>query len=52
MRAPHDPIYEGFHPGGAHALEPMGLAEAMKRLELYAAQGARLHLRQPLVVTV
>jgi len=34
MRAPHDPIYEGFHPGGAHALEPMGLAEAMKRSEL------------------
>jgi aldehyde:ferredoxin oxidoreductase len=34
MRAPHDPIYEGFHPQGAHALEPMGLAESMKRLEL------------------
>jgi aldehyde:ferredoxin oxidoreductase len=34
MRAPHDPIYEGFHPKGAHALEPMGLAESMKRLEL------------------
>jgi len=34
MRAPHDPVYEGFHPKGAHALEPMGLAESMKRLEL------------------
>ncbi len=34
MRAPHDPVYEGFHPQGAHALEPMGLCEPMKRLEL------------------
>lgn len=34
MRAPHDPIYEGFHPNGAHALEPLGLADPMKRLEL------------------
>jgi aldehyde:ferredoxin oxidoreductase len=34
MRAPHDPVYEGFHPQGAHALEPLGLAEPMKRLEL------------------
>jgi aldehyde:ferredoxin oxidoreductase len=34
MRAPHDPVYEGFHPGGAHALEPLGLAEALPRLEL------------------
>ena len=34
MRAPHDPVYEGFHPQGAHALEPMGLAEAMPRREL------------------
>ena len=34
VRGPHDPIYEGFHPRGAHALEPMGLAEPVKRLEL------------------
>jgi aldehyde:ferredoxin oxidoreductase len=34
MRATHDPTYEGFHPKGAHALEPLGLAEAMKRGEL------------------
>jgi aldehyde:ferredoxin oxidoreductase len=34
MRAPHDPVYEGFHPGGAHALEPLGLCEPLKRLEL------------------
>jgi aldehyde:ferredoxin oxidoreductase len=34
MRAPQDPVYEGFHPAGAHALEPLGLAESMKRLEL------------------
>ena len=34
MRAPQDPTYEGFHPQGSHALEPLGLAEPMKRLEL------------------
>jgi aldehyde:ferredoxin oxidoreductase len=34
MRAPHDPLYEGFHPEGAHGLEPLGLAEPVKRLEL------------------
>jgi aldehyde:ferredoxin oxidoreductase len=34
MRAPHDPAYEGFHPEGAHALEPLGLCEPLKRLEL------------------
>jgi len=34
VRGPHDPIYEGFHPRGAHALEPLGLAEPVKRLEL------------------
>jgi len=34
MRAPQDPAYEGFHPEGAHALEPFGLAEPLKRLEL------------------
>ncbi|HTU02243.1 MAG TPA: aldehyde ferredoxin oxidoreductase C-terminal domain-containing protein, partial [Candidatus Sulfotelmatobacter sp.] len=34
MRAPHDPLYEGFHPSGAHALEPLGLCEALSRLEL------------------
>jgi aldehyde:ferredoxin oxidoreductase len=34
MRAPQDPVYEGFHPQGAHALEPLGLAEPLKRLEL------------------
>jgi len=34
MRAPHDPIYEGFHPSGAHPLEPLGLCEPLPRLEL------------------
>jgi aldehyde:ferredoxin oxidoreductase len=34
MRATHDPTYEGFHPKGAHALEPLGLTEALKRVEL------------------
>jgi aldehyde:ferredoxin oxidoreductase len=34
MRAPHDAVYEGFHPSGAHALEPLGLCEPLPRLEL------------------
>ncbi len=34
MRAPHDPAYEGFHPSGGHALEPLGLCEPLPRLEL------------------
>lgn len=34
VRAPHDPVYEGFHPSGAHALEPLGLCEPLPRLEL------------------
>jgi aldehyde:ferredoxin oxidoreductase len=34
VRAPHDPAYEGFHPEGAHALEPLGLCEALARREL------------------
>ena len=34
MRAPQDPAYEGFHPEGAHPLEPLGLAEPLKRREL------------------
>ena len=34
MRAPHDPAYAGFHPQGAHALEPLGLAEPLPKLEL------------------
>jgi aldehyde:ferredoxin oxidoreductase len=34
MQAPHDPIYEGFHPDGAHVLEPLGLCEPLPRLEL------------------
>ena len=34
MRAPHDPAYEGFHPSGGHALEPLGLVEPLPRLEL------------------
>jgi aldehyde:ferredoxin oxidoreductase len=33
-RAPHDPAYEGFHPQGGHALEPLGLCEPLSRLEL------------------
>ena len=40
MRAPQDPAYEGFHPQGAHALEPLGLAEPLKRLEAWRSQGA------------
>jgi aldehyde:ferredoxin oxidoreductase len=34
QRAPHDPAYEGFHPSGGHALEPLGLCEPLPRLEL------------------
>jgi len=34
MRAPHDPAYAGFHPEGAHPLEPLGLAEPLTRQEL------------------
>jgi aldehyde:ferredoxin oxidoreductase len=34
MRAPQDPVYEGFHPSGGHALEPLGLCEPLPRLEL------------------
>jgi len=34
VRGPHDPNYESFHPQGAHALEPLGLCEPIKRLEL------------------
>ncbi len=34
QRAPHDPGYEAFHPQGAHALEPLGLCEPLKRLDL------------------
>ncbi len=34
MRAPHDPAYAGFHPQGAHALEPLGLADPLPKLEL------------------
>lgn len=34
MRGPHDPFYEGFHPSGAHAMEPLGLCEPIPRLEL------------------
>jgi len=34
MRAPHDPAYEGFHPSGGHALEPLGLCDPIPRLEL------------------
>jgi aldehyde:ferredoxin oxidoreductase len=33
-RHPHDPAYEGLHPEGAHALEPLGLCEPLKRLDL------------------
>lgn len=34
MRAPQDPAYEGFHPSGGHALEPLGLCEPLPRKEL------------------
>ena len=33
-RHPHDPTYEGLHPEGGHALEPLGLCEPLKRLDL------------------
>jgi aldehyde:ferredoxin oxidoreductase len=33
-RHPHDPAYEGLHPKGGHALEPLGLCEPLKRLDL------------------
>ncbi len=34
MRGAHDPTFEGLHPTGAHALEPLGLCEPIPRLEL------------------
>jgi aldehyde:ferredoxin oxidoreductase len=34
MRGAHDPTFEGLHPSGAHALEPLGLCEPIPRLEL------------------
>ncbi len=33
MEAPHDPLYEGFHPQG-HPLGPLGLIEPVKVLDL------------------
>jgi aldehyde:ferredoxin oxidoreductase len=36
IRNPHDPAYEGLHPEGGHALEPLGLCEPVPRLELSA----------------
>jgi len=33
-RHPHDPAYEGLHPEGGHALEPLGLCEPLKCLDL------------------
>jgi len=33
-RHPHDPTYEGLHPEGGHALEPLGLCEPLSRLDL------------------
>jgi aldehyde:ferredoxin oxidoreductase len=33
MEAPHDPMYEGFHPQG-HPLGPLGLIEPVKMLDL------------------
>ncbi len=33
MEAPHDPLYEGFHPQG-HPLGPLGLIEPVKALDL------------------
>jgi aldehyde:ferredoxin oxidoreductase len=32
MEAPHDPLYEGFHPD--HALAPLGLIEPVRMLDL------------------
>ena len=34
VRAPHDHLYESFHPSGAHPLEALGLCEPVPRLEL------------------
>jgi len=34
VRGPHDPFYESLHPGGANALESLGLCEPIPRLEL------------------
>ncbi|MBI2467191.1 MAG: aldehyde ferredoxin oxidoreductase family protein [Candidatus Rokubacteria bacterium] len=33
MEAPHDPLYEGFHPQG-HPMGPLGLIEPVKMLDL------------------
>ena len=40
---------KGFHPEGAHALEPLGLAEPLQAAGAQPAQGAGVPLRQPLV---
>ena len=34
MRAPHDPFYESFEPGGYHALSSLGLIEPVDRLDM------------------
>jgi aldehyde:ferredoxin oxidoreductase len=45
MEAPHDPLYEGFHPQG-HPLGPLGLIEPVKVLDLGPRKVRAFYLTQ------
>ncbi|MBI4590731.1 MAG: aldehyde ferredoxin oxidoreductase family protein [Candidatus Rokubacteria bacterium] len=45
MEAPHDPLYEGFHPSG-HPLGPLGLIEPVKVLDLGPRKVRAFYLTQ------
>jgi aldehyde:ferredoxin oxidoreductase len=45
MEAPHDPLYEGFHPDG-HPLGPLGLIEPVKMLDLGPRKVRAFYLTQ------
>ncbi len=45
MEAPHDPLYEGFHPQG-HPLGPLGLIEPVKMLDLGPRKVRAFYLTQ------
>jgi aldehyde:ferredoxin oxidoreductase len=45
MEAPHDPLYEGFHPDG-HPMGPLGLIEPVKTLDLGPRKVRAFYLTQ------
>ncbi len=45
MEAPHDPLYEGFHPQG-HPLGPLGLIEPVKMLDFGARKVRAFYITQ------